>query len=149
MATLLPWRRTNSLMEPLRNEMEDLFSRFFGTTNGSALATTWAPNVDVEETEKELVVKADLPGVDAKDVDISVTDGMLILKGEKKEAKEEKTKNFHRVERFVGQFYRAVPLPSGTDPSKIDATIAKGVITVTIPKKPEAQIKKVPVKSAD
>lgn len=149
MTTLLPWRRTSSFVEPLRNEMEDLFSRFFGSTNGSALTTTWAPSVDVEETDRELLVKADLPGVDAKDIDISVADGMLILKGEKKEAKEETTKNLHRVERFVGQFYRAVPLPTGTDPSKIDATIAKGVITVTIPKKPEAQIKKITVKSME
>jgi HSP20 family protein len=149
MTTLLPWRRTTPFATPMRTEMEDLFNRFFGAPNGETAPNMWAPNVDVEETDKELLVKADLPGVDAKDVDISIADGTLILKGEKKEAKEEKTKNYHRVERFVGQFYRSIPLPTGCDVANINAQMAKGVITVSIPKRPEAQIKKVTVKSVD
>jgi HSP20 family protein len=102
--------------------------------------------VDVEETEKEIVVKADLPGVDPKDVEISVFDGSLVVKGEKKETKEEKKTNYHRVERFMGQFYREVPLPRGVDPEKIVAKSGQGVVTVTIPKKPEVLPKKVTIK---
>jgi HSP20 family protein len=131
--------------------MESVFERFFGEPFGEIGTTvkTWTPRVDVEETDMEMLVKADLPGVDAKDVEISVADGSLILKGEKKEEREEKKKNYHSVERFVGKFYREIALPSGTDPDKIAATSSKGVITVTIPKKPEAQPKKVAVKAQD
>jgi HSP20 family protein len=150
MKSLIPWGRTTNFLQPFRQEMDELFQRFFGPEHdagGTALA--WSPRVDVEETEKEFVVKADLPGVDPKDVEISLADGALVLKGEKKEAKEEKKKNYHRVERFIGQFYREIPLPAGADADKVAATSAKGVITVTVPKKPDAQPKKIAVKAAD
>jgi HSP20 family protein len=87
--------------------------------------------------------------VDPKDVDISVSGGSLVLRGEKKEEREDKKKNYHKVERFVGRFYREIGLPPGTDPEKITATSAKGVITITIPKAPQAQARKVPVKAQD
>jgi HSP20 family protein len=151
MRTLIPWRRTNRLfMEPFREEVNELFQRFFGApAEEGAVVQAWSPRVDVEETEKEIVVKADLPGVDPKDVEITVADGALVLKGEKKEEKEEKKKNYHRVERFVGQFYRELALPPGADAEKISASSAKGVITVTIPKTAAAQPKKVTVKAQD
>jgi HSP20 family protein len=137
------------MMEPFRKEMESLFSRFFGEENGNgplmAAAQSWAPRVDVEETEKEIQVKADLPGVDPKAVEISVQDNVLTVRGEKKEEKEEKKKNYHRVERFAGTFYRAIPLPPGADAEKMAATSANGVVTITIPKKPEAQPRKITV----
>jgi HSP20 family protein len=137
------------MMEPFRKEMESLFSRFFGEENGNgplmAAAQSWAPRVDVEETEKEIQVKADLPGVDPKAVEISVQDNVLTVRGEKKEEKEEKKKNYHRVERFAGSFYRAIPLPPGADAEKMGATSANGVVTITIPKKPEAQPRKITV----
>jgi HSP20 family protein len=152
MKSLIPWRQRNGgFLIPFRQEMEDVFERFFGEPLeevGTAIKT-WTPRVDVEETDKDMVVKADLPGVDAKDVEISVSNGSLILKGEKKEEREEKKKNYHSVERFVGKFYREIPLPTGTDADKIIATSTKGVITITIPKKPEAQPKKICVKAQD
>lgn len=133
--------------------MEELFHRFFEplTANGEGptLMQTWMPRVDIAESDKEVVIKADLPGVEAKDVEVSVVDDALILKGERKEEKKEEKKNYHRVERFVGQFYREIPLPAGTDPEKITAATVKGVITVTIPKKAEATPKKITVKSND
>jgi HSP20 family protein len=153
MKSLIPWRQRNGggFLEPFRQEMESVFERFFGEhfPEVGKVAQTWAPRVDIEETEKEILVKADLPGVDPKDVEITVNEGALILKGEKKEEHEEKKKNFHSVERFVGKFYREIPLPSGTDPENIAAVTSKGVITVTIPKKPEAQPKKIAVKPQD
>lgn len=151
MKSLIPWSRSTSFMEPFRQEMDEMFQRFFPplATNGGDAAQAWAPRVDVEETEKEVIVKADLPGVDPKDIDISVVDGSLVLKGEKRQEKEEKKKNYHRVERFFGQFYREIPLPAGTDADKIVASSTKGVIVVTIPKKAEAQPKKIVVKAQD
>jgi HSP20 family protein len=147
-ASLTPYRRGVNPFDTFRRDIEDLFERFLGDegTNGQTVAV-WAPRVDVEETEKEIVVKADLPGVDPKDVDIQVHDNILTVRGGKEEKKEEKKKNFHRIERFSGQFYRAIALPAGTDPDKVTATTANGTVVVTIPKKPENQPKKITVQA--
>jgi HSP20 family protein len=149
MKTLIPWRRNElGLFRPFRQEVEDLFERFFTEPYEEAYKPmVWTPRVDIEETPKEILVKVDLPGVEAKEVDISIVEGCVVLQGEKKEEHEEKKKGFHRYERFVGKFYRELPLPPGADPEKILATSAKGVITVIIPKKPEAQPKKITVKA--
>jgi HSP20 family protein len=145
-ATLTPWHPTFGLLEPFRKEMEDVMERFFGDEVGHRLpARTWAPRVDVEETDKEILVKADLPGVDPKAVEISVENGVLTVRGEKKEEKEERKKNYHRIERFAGSFYRAIPLPPGADAERVTASSSNGVVTVSIPKKPEAQPKKITV----
>lgn len=142
---LAPWR-PSGLIEPFRQEMETLFQRFFGDETGNGCATkAWSPRVDVEETEKEFVVKADLPGVDPKAVEITVENGILSVRGEKEERKEEKKKNYHRVERFSGMFSRQISLPSGADADKVNATSSNGVITITVPKKPEAQPKKIAI----
>jgi HSP20 family protein len=134
-------------MMPLRNEMEELFERFFEPfeLKGNGETAVWAPRVNVEETEKEFVVTAELPGLEAKEVEVTMEEGALILKGEKKEEKEEKKKNFHRVERFVGRFYREIPLPIGVEAEKITAAFAKGILTVTVPKKPEVVPKKIAI----
>jgi HSP20 family protein len=144
--TLTPYRRALYPFESFRNEMADLVDRFFNDdpSNGKAMKP-WAPQVDIEETEKEFLVKADLPGVEPKDVDIQVVDNVLTVRGSKEEKKEEKRKNYHRTERFVGSFYRSIPLPVGVDAEKVAATCANGTVTITIPKKPEAQPKKIAV----
>jgi HSP20 family protein len=155
MRSLIPWRSGGGLLstpDTFWPELEGMFRRFFGeprmeTTNSLREGKLWAPRVDMEESEKEIVVKADLPGVDPKDVDVSIVDGALVLRGEKKEEREEKDRNYHRMERFVGEFYREVPLPAGADPDKITACSCKGVIKVTIPKKPEVLPKKIEVKA--
>lgn len=153
MRSLLPWSPlATGGLESLRRNLDDVFERFFESplaSTGNGAAAAWAPRADVEETEKEFTVKADLPGVDPKDIEVQVTDGVLTLKGEKKEEKEEKKKNYHRVERFVGTFYRAIPLPAGADADKVNASSAKGVLTITIPKKAELQPKKITVKAQD
>lgn len=145
---LSPWTTGFGMLEPFRKEMEGVMEKFFGGETGNGLHTvarTWAPRVDVEETDKEIVVKADLPGIDPKAVEISVENGVLAIRGEKKEEKEEKKKNYHRVERFAGSFYRAIALPPGSDAEKVNATSENGVVTITVPKKPEAQSKKISV----
>ena len=144
--TVTPYRRAMYPFESFRNEMADLFDRFLNdeSANGQAMKP-WAPQVDVEETEKEFLVKADLPGVDPKDVDIQVADNFLTVRGTKEEKKEEKRKNYHRTERFVGRFYRSIALPAGVDADKVAATCDNGTVTITITKKLEAQPKKIAV----
>jgi HSP20 family protein len=149
MKSLMTWCRPTEVWTPFRTEMDDLFARFFGPREGNGTANVWAPRVDVMETDKEILVKADLPGVDPKDVEVTIANGALILKGEKKESMEETGKDFHRIERFVGMFYREILLPAGAGADKITATSAKGVVTVTVPKKVEALPKKVAVKAIE
>jgi HSP20 family protein len=134
------------LVNRLRDEMDEMFARLFGPVDETlGTRVEWAPRVDVEETDKAVLVTADLPGVDPKEIEISVLNGELVLRGEKKQEKEEKGKNFHRMERFAGSFYRSLTLPPGCDENGVTATTAKGVVTITIPKKPEAKAKKIAV----
>lgn len=100
-----------------------------------------APIVDVIEKETEYQISAELPGLNEKDVEVSVADDMLTIKGEKKQEKEEKAKNYYLSERSYGAFQRSFQLPSGVDAEKIEANFQKGVLTVTLPKSPEAQKK--------
>jgi HSP20 family protein len=148
MKSLIPWRPP--VFAGFRDEMDTLLERFFGKTDaetGSGTIGAWKPNCDVEESDKEIVVKADLPGVDARDLDISIRDNTLTIRGEKKEEKEEKRKDYHRLERFVGQFYRELPLPGEADLERITASSNNGVVTITIPKKPGVQARKIVVKA--
>lgn len=94
----------------------------------------WSPAVDVYEDDKKIVVKADLPDMDEKALDIQVEDGMLTVKGERSFEEETKEKNFHRVERRYGSFSRSFALPEGVEEDKISATYKKGVLEVTVPK---------------
>ncbi len=138
----------STLVHRLRDEMDDMVARLFGPMDEAVgVRAEWMPRVDVEETDKAVVVTADLPGVEAKDIEVSVDNNELVLRGEKKEEKEERGKNFHRVERFSGSFYRAVSLPPGCDENGVTATSAKGVVTITIPKRPEAKAKKIAVEA--
>ena len=108
-----------------------------------------APAVDITEDDKAYAVTAELPGIDEKDIDVNVTDDLLILKGEKHQEKEEKTKNRHVTERTYGSVQRAFTMPDGVDRDKIGASFTKGVLTVTLPKTADAQKqqKKIEVKA--
>ena len=141
------WRGTRFL-EDARKEMEGVFNRFFGPASevDRELKHAWSPRVDVAETDKAVTIVADLPGVDPKEVEITLADGVLTIKGEKKEEHEEKGKNFHKTERFIGSFFRQVVLPAGADEEKVTATSTNGTITISITKKPSAQPKKVAIK---
>jgi len=99
------------------------------------------PAVDVVEKEKEYEIAAELPGIDEKDIEVRVADGIVTVKGEKKEQKEERAKNYHRSERRYGSFQRSFELPAGVDQEKIEAKFEKGVLTLTLPKTIEAQKK--------
>jgi HSP20 family protein len=109
--------------------------------------TLLALAINVSETDDAIEVTAELPGIDEKDVDVEVANNVLTIKGEKKSEKEEKEKDFHLVERSYGSFQRTVPLPYEIDPDKIAAKFTQGVLTVTMPKPPQAKekVKKIKV----
>jgi HSP20 family protein len=109
-----------------------------------------APAMDVTEDDKAYKITAELPGLDEKNVDVALSDDMLTLKGEKHYEKDEKDKHRHISERGYGSFQRTFALPVGVDHDKIEATLAKGVLTITLPKTAEAQKpqKKIEVKAA-
>ncbi|MEW6585288.1 MAG: Hsp20/alpha crystallin family protein [Nitrospirota bacterium] len=136
----------------LRQEMNTLFDSFFRGFETEPFGTrfgAFAPRVDVAETDKEFKVSAELPGMDDKDIDVSLTKDSLTIKGEKKEEKEEKGKSFYRLERSYGSFTRTIPLPVEIVTDKAKAEFKKGILTVTLPKTPQAikETKKVPVKA--
>lgn len=111
----------------------------------AATARPWAPSVDILETDNDLVVKADLPGLELKDIDIQIENGTLTLKGERKFEKEENNKGYHRLERSYGSFVRYFTLPDTVDPEKVRADYHNGVLTVTLPKKEIAKPRTVKV----
>ncbi len=107
---------------------------------------SWSPGVDIVENEKQIVLRADLPGVDEKNIDVQVEDGTLSLKAERKFEKETKEGNYHRVERAYGSFHRSFALPENVDTDNIAAAYNKGVLELTIPKvEAKAKAKKVQV----
>lgn len=130
-------RRTNSLLDSLLNE--DWFAPL-------SLKGASTPSMDVHTTDKEIVVEAELPGVDLKDVDISIDHNILTIRGEKVHETEKKDKEYIRLERYQGSFSRSFTLPSSADSSRVDASYDKGVLKITIPKKEEVQPRRIPIK---
>lgn len=141
---LLPTRDIWEPFDSLRREMERMFEDFshdLGWRSPMISDRVLAPRIDVSETDSELKVEADLPGVDEKDVEVVLEDGRLILRGEKKREKEEKEQDYYLHERSYGSFARSIPLPFEADPDQVKATFSKGVLTVTVPKPPEIKAK--------
>ncbi|MEK7387092.1 MAG: Hsp20/alpha crystallin family protein [candidate division NC10 bacterium] len=135
-------------METLRQEMERVFDRFFEPRWEEFEAVgAWAPKLDFSETKDAFVVKAEVPGVEQKDISVSIQDQMLTIKGEKHKEKEEKDEKYHRVERSWGAFARTIALPAGVDTGKVDATFKDGVLSVKLPKTPAAKGTTIPVKA--
>ncbi|MBV9157153.1 MAG: Hsp20/alpha crystallin family protein [Acidobacteriaceae bacterium] len=114
---------------------QDSLSRLFS----EPASRPWSPAVDIYETENELVLKADVPDVDAKNVAIQMENGTLTLKGERKFDEQKNGKGFHRIERSYGSFVRAFSLPDTVDPDKVKADYKNGVLTITLPKKEVAK----------
>ena len=106
----------------------------------------WAPRVDIAETDKAFVIKAEIPEVNKEDVKVTVDNGVLAIRGERKQEKEEKGKKFHRVERYYGSFTRSFTLPDNVDESKIKASFKDGMLNLQIPKTEEVKPKAIEVK---
>jgi HSP20 family protein len=162
--SLIPWRkkrenheefeRGETSLAHLRREIDGMFDRFFrdpwgwGEADSAVSGLITAPPTDLADSENEVTVTMELPGVDPKEVDINITGDVLSVRGEKKAEKEEKKKNYHYVERQVGSFQRSVQLPSTVDAGKVDAKFKNGVLTITIAKNPEAKPKRITVRNA-
>jgi HSP20 family protein len=143
--------------EPFRNLMtaQDRMNRIFndafrgvGSTTGEedwALGGAWAPAVDIYEHEGNLVLKAELPGIDPKDVDVRVENNVLTLQGERKFESEVKREEYHRVERAYGTFSRSFTLPNVVDTDKIKAEFKDGLLRVVLPKREEAKPKQISI----
>jgi len=141
----------------LQRQMNQLFDSLFH--GGEAMRhedigiwrPEFSPQIDVKETETAIEITAELPGMDERDIDVSLDRDILILKGEKKEEKEEKDKNYWHVERCYGSFHRSIPLPEQVEKEKIEAAFQKGVLHITVPKTTKATPagKKIAIKSGE
>lgn len=109
------------------------------TSNQAPLLGSFTPAINVSETENELLITAELPGMEQKDIELTVENGTLRIKGEKRQETEDKIHNYYRVERSYGTFQRNISLPTYVDEEKIDASFKNGVLTLTLPKRPELQ----------
>lgn len=157
--SLIPWKNKSS-EEPsrlpaawasLRSDMDRLFDTFLREPLGSldwpfGNGGAWSPPVDVSETDKEYTVRAELPGLDPKDLDISVTENQLVLSGEKKETVEKREKGYYHTESHYGSFRRSIPLPGAIDSTKAEAEYKNGVLTIHLTKSPENAPKRIEVK---
>ena len=144
MRATMPWTG----MSNLKQELE----RFFGPFGELKLDEfpalgDWAPSMDVSETKEALVVKAEVPGLDPKDIQISLQEQYLTIKGEKTRETTDKEERYHRVERFYGNFARSVRLPVGVDGSRVTASFKNGLLTVTLPKTVAAKGTTIPIKA--
>ncbi len=139
-----PFRELSAIHE----RMNQLFDETFLPTRGSEAAPAaamWSPAVDIYESGDDIVVKAEIPGIDRDEVAVEIKDGILTLRGERKFEKEEKEENYHRIERSYGTFVRSFALPSSVDPEKIQAALKEGVLEVRIGKREQAKPRKVTV----
>jgi HSP20 family protein len=144
MKALTPWTG----MTNLKQEMDRLFERFWDDDfrEWPALAE-WKPKLDVADTKEALVVKAETPGIDPKEIELTLRDQILTIKGEKKQEKEEKEEQYYRLERGYGAFARMIRLPAPVDASKVTATFKNGLLTVKLPKGAAAMGTTIPVKA--
>lgn len=146
--------------EPMKffNRLEKELNNFYRLNNGRGLrqlfkepetwlAGEWIPTLDIEETEKQFVITVDLPGVDSKDVQVSMANGVLCIKGERRSEHEEKKKNYHVKEVSYGSFERHFAMPDTADGDKVQAKNKNGVLKVTVDKKPAAKSRLIEIES--
>jgi HSP20 family protein len=143
---IVRWRPFRDMVS-IQDEMNKLFDDFLGRP---LMRTEWSegvwnPSVDISETKDNVLIKAEMPGLNKEDVKISMQDNMLTLTGEKKQEKEEKETNYHRVERSYGAFSRSFSLPTSVKNDKIRATYKDGILSITLPKTEEVKPKEIPI----
>jgi HSP20 family protein len=165
---IIPWRKgkeddltvdsgreENALLD-MRDQMNRMFDEFFERPFGirpffsdTSFMSDFAPQLDVVETDKQVTVSAELPGLEPEDIHISLDHNNLTISGEKRAEKEDKDKRYYRVERSYGSFYRSIPLPEEVDEDKIDASYKRGVLKIKLPKTKQAQEKRkrIPIKT--
>jgi HSP20 family protein len=152
--SLIRWNPTRELaawpsdLFGIQREMNRMFDNFFGrgSQEEDSSLGAWAPAVDIAERDDEYLVKVELPGVNKDDVKIMLESNILTIRGEKKQEKETKKENYHRIERSYGSFQRSFTLPTTVKSDKIDASYKDGILVVSLPKAEEAKPKQIEVK---
>jgi HSP20 family protein len=140
------WDPFRDLMS-IQNEMNRLFGRTYGSDVGGTTRGAWTPALDVYETKENFVITMELPGLSPEDVDISVEDSTLMVRGERRFYSEQDEDSFHRIERRFGEFTRSLTLPSTANAENIKASFDQGVLTIEVPKKEEAKPRKIAIKA--
>ncbi len=139
-----PWHR----LTRMQNELSHIFdTRLPSQNEDNVITSDWAPAVDIKEEADQFVLHADIPGVDPKDIDIHMEDGMLTIRGERESEKKEEREGYKRIERAFGTFYRRFSLPDTANPEKISAKNKNGVLEITIPKQEKGQARKIEINS--
>lgn len=144
---LIPIERRNTMsrfQDDFNNLFRSAFERWpaFMDDDSNVVTSEWAPSVDIVEEDKQFVINADIPGVDPKDIEVSMENNMLTIKGERKTEKKEEKNGYHRTECSRGVFYRRLTLPESADPDKITAKGKNGVLKITLGKRAAAKPKK-------
>lgn len=143
---LIPYRRRFAFpLADFQGTVNHLFNRFCHEQDEPHYP--WVPAIDMAQTDDVLIVKAEVPGLRAEDIELSVQDGTLSISGDKKDTAEQSDEHYYHVERRYGNFHRTIPLPSDVDASEIEAECADGVLTITLPKAEETKPHRIAVKS--
>ena len=137
-----PFRELRTMQDQMNRMLDLAWSREFGEELKEGV---WQPPVDIYEDEQSVVIKAEIPDVDQKDIDIKIENNTLTLRGERKHSSEVKKENYYRVERYFGQFQRSFSLPQSIDQEKVQASCDKGILTITLPKKAETKPKQISI----
>ncbi len=145
-----PFRDIVTLRDRMNRMFEDIVTQ--KGEEKDIVSSSWAPSVDIYETEAELVLQAEVPGIDEKDIEINIEDNTLTIRGERKFEKETKEENYHRIERSYGSFFRSFTLPPYVETEKVEAEHENGILKVRMPKKSELKPRKIKIlkpRSAD
>jgi HSP20 family protein len=145
---LIPYIRRSEVPSRIWPETTPFFEEFFNDPFFTSLtrpSEKWLPPVDILEKDGSLILRAEIPGVDEKGIELKLEGNVLTLKGEKKQEHEEQHNNYHRKESFHGSFTRSFTLPETVDPDHIKAEYKNGILTITMPQKPELQPRDIPV----
>jgi HSP20 family protein len=150
MFDILPWKRKkDGRATELRRDMDTLYDRFFANDFLPSPflfgKDKWDPSLDISEGRKHITVKAEIPGIDAKDFDISIDGRLLNIRGEKKKEQEEKEETFYRVERSYGYFNRTIELPTEVDQNEVKASYKRGILKIKLRKAKEAEVKRIKI----
>jgi len=137
-----PFRELRTMQDQMNRMLDMAWNREFGEELKEGV---WQPPVDIYEDEQSVVIKAEVPDVDQKDIEVRIENNTLTLKGERKHSSEIKKENYYRVERYFGQFQRSFSLPQSIDQDKVQATCDKGILTITLPKLDEVKPKQISI----
>jgi HSP20 family protein len=150
MFDVLPWqRKKENRRKELQRNIDNMYEQFFGSNFLPSKYLfgdgTWDPKLDISDGRKDITIKAEIPGIEAKDFDVSIDGRLLTIKGEKKQEQKEKDETDYRVERSYGYFKRTIELPAEVDPNKVDASYKRGILKIKLRKSKESKTKRIKI----